>query len=774
MFVWGPAEARAAVPAAAPSRDGIRAVCPPAGSGRLRCHALELTAPAGGISAAGVAPAGPSVVVPGAAQTPECHIPLASEGCYGLRPQDLDAAYGLPKTPVSTQTIAIVTAGGDPTIKKDLANYDSEFGLPGCPGETPCPTVLDAQGKRHLPPVEGDAPLETSLDVEVAHAVCPGCDLLLIEASSASLAAFEEATDTAARLGAEEVSISWGEAEPAQVIEGGAAFDHPGVVITAAAGDTGYLNWASPEAERGRPEYPASSPDVIAVGGTDLELGPTGEWRGEQVWDQLEPDDEAGGSGCSTLFDAPSWQLELADWNAVGCGEMRATADVAAISDPALGVAVYDATKDTEGHKPGWRRLGGTSVGAPLTAAAFALAGGAHGVAYPAQTLYRNAALDPGLVHDITTGTNGACALVLGRGCSAQEQGADCASRPICVAGSGYDGPTGLGSLQGIGVLEPRLGFRTLPPSPARRGDSFAVEAIVEATGQPATVTSVTPAVCTVAAGEATLLAAGACTLAATQAGYLEAQQSFTVARTNQQVGFTTSAPTDAVEGGPAYAAAASASSGLPVAFVTTTPSVCGIDGDGVVPLSAGLCTIAAEQAGDAEYEPARSATQSYAVAAAAPAGGGPGGGVTAGGTPVGGALPGEVLSVRETVTPFPGAATLHLRSAPSVSRRDGAITLSLAVSPGGTVGWQMSFTRATRCPDHDSACAHRSVRFGSGQSPSAAGTFRLTVHPSPAALKLLRDHRALHVRAVVTLRTVSGTVLHIDSTILVRAVSSH
>ena len=309
--------------------------------------------------------------------------------------------------------------------------------------------IVNGQGKKHLPPVEGDAPLETSLDVEVAHAVCPGCALLLVEASSASLAAFEEATDTAAELGAGEISISWGEAEPAQVREGGAAFDHPGVVVTAAAGDTGYLNWASPEAERGRPEYPASSPDVIAVGGTDLELGPAGQWEGEQVWDQLEPGDEAGGSGCSTLFAAPSWQLELPDWESVGCGGLRATADIAAIADPLLGVAVYDSTKDTEGEKPGWRRLGGTSVGAPLVAAAFALAGGAHGVTDPAQTLYRNAARDPGLLHDVASGTNGACLRALGRGCGFEEQAADCLSRPICVAGPGYDGPTGLGSLRG-------------------------------------------------------------------------------------------------------------------------------------------------------------------------------------------------------------------------------------------------------------------------------------------------------------------------------------
>ena len=309
---------RAAVTVSAPSRDGVRAVCPPSGSGRVHCLALELTAPPGREPAGTAARLAPPAVVAGAAQTPECHIPLASEGCYGLRPEDLHAAYGLPQAVVSTQTLAIVTAGGDPTIKKDLANYDSEFGLPGCPGETPCPMIVNGQGKKHLPAVEGDAPLETSLDVEVAHAVCPGCALLLVEASSASLAAFEEATDTAAELGAGEISISWGEAEPAQVREGGAAFDHPGVVVTAAAGDTGYLNWASPEAERGRPEYPASSPDVIAVGGTDLELGPAGQWEGERVWDQLEPGDEAGAAAAARSSPLPRGSLNSRTGNRWG------------------------------------------------------------------------------------------------------------------------------------------------------------------------------------------------------------------------------------------------------------------------------------------------------------------------------------------------------------------------------------------------------------------------------------------------------------------------
>ena len=107
------------------------------------------------------------------------------------------------------------------------------------------------------------------------------------------------------------------------------------------------------------------------------------------------------------------------------------------------------------------------------------------------------------------------------------------------------------------------------------------------------------------------------------------------------------------------------------------------------------------------------------------------------------------------------------------MSRRDGAITLSLTVSPSGTLGWQMTFTRAARCPGHSSSCSRGSARFAAGRRPSGAGTFTLTVHPSPAALKLLRDHHSLRVQALLTLTTTFGTVLHTGATILVRTVSA-
>ncbi len=741
----GCAPAQAAGPALAPRADGLRDVCPPAATRRMRCNAIELTAPGG---LAGALSAGArSAAATGAAQTPECRIPLASEGCYGLRPRDLRSAYELPQSAPDTQTIAIVTAGGDPRIGKDLANYDREFQLQPCASETACPEIVNGEGKpRPLPAAEGEAPLETSLDIEMAHAVCPGCDLLLVEAGSSSLAAFEQATDTAARLGADEISISWGEAEPEAIPEAGAAFDHPGTVITAPAGDSGYLNWASVEAERGHPEYPASSPDVIAVGGTSLELGAAGEWQDEQVWNQLEPRDEAGGSGCSTSFEAPAWQLELPDWEALGCGTRRATADIGAVADPRLGVAVYDSNKDSEGHTTGWRRLGGTSAGAPLIAAAFALAGGAHGVAYPAQTLYGNAARDPGLLHDITVGTNGACTLPLGRGCTADEQAADCASRPICAAGPGYDGPTGVGSLRGIAALEPPVAFRTSPPQSPRRGDYFAVEAVVDGTGAPVQVESATPSVCSAAAGRVALLAAGTCTLTAGGNGYLQAQQSFAVARTLQNLAFSSATPIAAVAGGGAYLPAASASSGLPVTLLSLTPSVCAVQGGSVAPLAAGLCTIAAEQPGDGDYEPAQAAMQSYTVAAA------PASGILAFGP-----------------APFAGTPALQLRAAPTSSRRNGTVTLALALASAGTLRWQLTFTGSSRCAPRGRSCARQIVSFAAGRRALAAGPLRLSLRPGRQALRELRARRVLRVRVLLTLEPTSGAAARVSATTLVR-----
>jgi hypothetical protein len=101
-----------------------------------------------------------------------------------------------------------------------------------------------------------------------------------------------------------------------------------------------------------------------------------------------------------------------------------------------------------------WCTIGGTSLSSPLIASTFALAGGANGVEYPTKTLYENEVKTPGSLHDVATGSNGECTKPFSEtglsGCTTAEEAKSCASKAICVAGSGYDGPTGVGTPDGI------------------------------------------------------------------------------------------------------------------------------------------------------------------------------------------------------------------------------------------------------------------------------------------------------------------------------------
>jgi hypothetical protein len=500
------ASAAAAESAVAPlpaSDYAVRHVCAAPAPGYAGCLALQLV-PVTAAARAYTHPLGMTRSAPTKAgrAAKVCEPPTAAEGCYGLRPQDLHSVYALPTaTPLTQpiQTIAIVDAYNDLGAEADLKVYDQEFGLPECTEANKCFKKVNQNGGTGNPPFPASEGLrsveeaicksgigeikeaackeveeadgwagEISLDIESAHAVCSNCKIVLVEAESASFFNLEKAEDTAAGLPATEISNSWGGAECSNGthgIECGAdseAFEHRGVVITAAAGDNGYLDWGAEEsAERGFADYPASSPHVIAVGGTRLlgPLGPGGTWTGETVWNG----DGAGGSGCSISFAAPAWQTAESDWSSVGCGSGRAVADVSADADPYTGVAIYDSTPEGMGAgAPGWVPIGGTSLSSPLVAATFALAGGAAGVAYPAQTLYENELEDPTSLHDVTSGSNGKCeakelfnkATGLSN-CTEPFEAADCSGSPICSAGPGYDGPTGVGTPNGIAAFEP-------------------------------------------------------------------------------------------------------------------------------------------------------------------------------------------------------------------------------------------------------------------------------------------------------------------------------
>ncbi|MFI5009361.1 MAG: hypothetical protein ACHQDY_03710 [Solirubrobacterales bacterium] len=430
----------------------VKALCAAPAPGYASCLGLRLV------------PSGPSPAV-----TP------SATPAKAMTPANLLTAYGLSPLGAEPQTIALVDAYDDPHAEEDLSVYDQKYELPACTQANGCFAKINQLGQgAPLPSGNGEWSEEIATDIEVAHSLCQNCHIVLVEAASAEFSDLDAAEEAAAaRIAADskpgalegEISNSWGGSEPPSGVDS-PAFEHPGIPITASAGDAGYLNWNEYE-EREKegsgwfegPDYPASSPHVIAVGGTSLTLNASGEWGGEEVWNDSSG---AGGGGCSAAFPAPSWQKAAAGWASVGCAK-RAVADVSADADPLTGVKVYDSVPEALGTPeeltnpkvPGWMQIGGTSVASPIIASVFALAGGAHGVPYPAATLYANAG-SAGL-HDIVAGGNGECNGVYSRGCSGSlASPLDCGSlATICNAAAGYDGPTGVGTPHGLSAFLP-------------------------------------------------------------------------------------------------------------------------------------------------------------------------------------------------------------------------------------------------------------------------------------------------------------------------------
>jgi hypothetical protein len=369
----------------------------------------------------------------------------------GLTPGDLVTAYGLTNasSQPSTQTVAIVDAYGDSTIQTDLGTFDTQYSLPACTTGNGCLKVVNEYGLTTnlpgQPPADDDWTAETSLDVETVHGICPNCKILLVQAATPSDTDLDMAENTAAQSsGVSVVSNSWGGSEPDTP---DSALQHPGVVIAAATGDDGYLDWDL--GGSGGPDYPATSPYVVSVGGTSLQLNTDGSYAGESVWNNdggCDPQNGTGcrgatGGGCSTTFPAPQWQTSNPGWAATGCSGQRAAADVSADADPETGLDVVDSSLPQNNCNGSfcWQTVGGTSLATPIIAAVFALAGGAHGISYPAQTLYAEQQASPGSLHDVTSGGN------------APATGTSTA----CNAATGYDAPTGVGTPNGIAAFQP-------------------------------------------------------------------------------------------------------------------------------------------------------------------------------------------------------------------------------------------------------------------------------------------------------------------------------
>jgi subtilase family serine protease len=393
----------------------------------------------------------------------------------GLTPSDLATAYGLTTTGGSGQTVAIVDAYNDPNINADLQTFDAQYGLAACSTTNGCLRVVNETGGTTLPANDTTGwSVEETLDVQTVHSACQGCKIILVEATSPSNADLGTAENTAATsLKATEVSNSFGEPEGGTDSTFQAAFNHPGVVITASTGDDGYYSFDQ-LAVVNQPNIPASYNTVVAVGGTSLYLGQSGARQSETVWNDNGPQDYyqqnlnagvglgASGGGCSTLFSADGWQTSLSTWASTGCGSSRLDADVSAVGDYLTGFDIYDSYFCGVAPcppSPTWLTVGGTSLSSPLIAAVYGLAGGAHGVAYPALTLYGHL----GKAYDVTTGGNGWCdgegaaqcgdPNTIGFGivdCDYTSGGVVAPGDSACDAASGYDGPTGVGTPSGL------------------------------------------------------------------------------------------------------------------------------------------------------------------------------------------------------------------------------------------------------------------------------------------------------------------------------------
>jgi subtilase family serine protease len=318
----------------------------------------------------------------------------------GLTPKDLQSAYKLPSASAGKgQTIAIVDAYNDPNAEKDLAVYRSTFHLLACTTANGCFKKVDQRGGKQYPQASSSWSGEISLDLDMVSAIAPNSHILLVEADSTAFSDLGHAVDTAVRLGATEVSNSYGSKENAQDASAMAHYyNHPGVAITVSAGDSGY-----------GVQLPAAYNTVIAVGGTSLSRANNARGWTESAW-------SGSGSGCSQYISKPAWQKDS------GC-QNRTVADVSAVADPDTGVAVYDTYENYGGN---WTIYGGTSASAPIIAGVYALAGNAAKI--DASYLYSHAAN----LNDISDGSNGT-------------------SQPayLSTAGKGFDGPTGLGTPEG-------------------------------------------------------------------------------------------------------------------------------------------------------------------------------------------------------------------------------------------------------------------------------------------------------------------------------------
>jgi hypothetical protein len=374
--------------------------------------------------------------------------PFGSPGPTGTTPTQIRHAYGFDQVSYNGagQTIAIVDAYDDPNIANDLHQFDVRFGL-----ADPTFTKVNQSGGTSLPAANGGWASEIALDVEWAHAIAPGANILLVEANDNSFNNLLSAVRYAAgQQGVVAVSMSWGGGE----FNGETSYDsnfttpagHAGVTFVASSGDSG-----API------EYPAASPNVLSVGGTTLNLDGSGNILSESAW-------SGSGGGISSFEAQPSYQNGVVTQSSTS----RTNPDVAYDADPNTGFPVYDSYNN--GTSAPWSQFGGTSDAAPQWAALIAIAdqaraaNGLTSLDGRSQTLPQLYSMTASNYHDITSGSS--------------------IGSPNEPATSGYDLATGRGtpyanliiaSLAGQSSTPGATHFSVSVPASATAGSSFTV-----------------------------------------------------------------------------------------------------------------------------------------------------------------------------------------------------------------------------------------------------------------------------------------------------------
>jgi hypothetical protein len=394
---------------------------------------------------------------PGDAKAPLLQIPLvvgpnqnSSPNGEGYTPAQLQQAYGFNQIALPAgetfndagkgQTIAIIDGLDDPYITSDLQHFDETFNIGGAahdPTSTSFFKVVNENGGSTLPDTDtGDYGLETSLDVEWAHAMAPGANILLVETDTFfNLNDLGTAIETAVRQpGVSVISMSFGFSDlPAEYYLDNmltTPAGHQGVSFIASAGDDGGLD----------ANYPAMSPNVLSIGGTTLPADAAGNPNRalDYAWN-------LGGGGVSTTEAEPAYQ------GGVQSTGFRTGPDLSYDADQSTGVAVFD-TLYANTYFPGkpWIKVGGTSMGAPQISSLVAITnqlrvsageGTLDGARQLLPAIYQIAATDPNAFQDITSGNNG------------------------YAAGPGYDFATGLGTPNARYLVSDLVSAYSTPPA---------------------------------------------------------------------------------------------------------------------------------------------------------------------------------------------------------------------------------------------------------------------------------------------------------------------